>query len=64
MELPMELIFFIFHQLLWNQGKLILILIKEEKWVMGGKDLRHLLFLEKKSPACSIAVFNLHPFCN
>jgi hypothetical protein len=48
----MKFIFFIFHQLLWNQGKLILILIKGEKWVMGGKELQHLFFLEK-CPACN-----------
>jgi hypothetical protein len=47
MELSMKFIFFIFHQLLWNQGKLILILRKRKEWVMGGKELQHLFFLEK-----------------
>jgi ABC-type cobalamin transport system permease subunit len=49
MGLSMEFIFVNFHQLSWNQGKLILILIKGGKWVMCGKELRHQFFLETKA---------------
>jgi hypothetical protein len=31
-------------------------MIKGEKWVMGGKELRHLFFLEKKSPGNKASV--------
>jgi hypothetical protein len=43
-------------------------MIKGEKWFMGGKELRHLFFLEKKSPNISpfnkITGINVHQFLN